>query len=167
MSELTIVYRGVPLGIAVTTPRDEGPRNGPAALPPRPLQIYCEEFYAVAAYETVAQTIQLATRAYSNFGFIGPAADPASALAGTAAQAEARQLCDELEIHDSEGRATNGRVIWFLDGYSPFGTLINSRYLLHIELSESGAAIPALLRHPLRDDVAYEVPPQGESDAGG
>lgn len=157
MSEFTILYRGVPLGIAVGEPRTEIPHPKVPGLPPRPVQVFCREFRPLPGYASIAPIIQLATQAISNFGFLGSAADPASRAAGAAAQERAGAICEELEILTADGHPLSGQVLSFLDDYRPFGMKAEQDGgLLHIVLYESGARITARLEQPRNSDGEQE-----------
>ena len=109
MTEFTILYHGVPIGSATTPPREPEPDE------PAWFRFCFLDFRPLAAYETVAPVLRLASRALANFGYVGPAADPVSDEAGRAAYAAAQRLWNELELADGAGRPIAGRVALFLE----------------------------------------------------
>jgi hypothetical protein len=86
MTEFTILYRGVPIGTATTPPRKPEPDE------PAWFRFCFLDFRPSAAYEAIAPVLRLASRALANFGYLGPAADPASDEAGRAAYAAAERV---------------------------------------------------------------------------
>ena len=108
MTEFTIIHRGLPIGTASTTPRSEADPGGP-------FEFCFLDFRPLPTYEGVGPIVRLASQALANFGFLGPAANPASDAAGRAAYAAAQSFWDELELADASGRPIAGRVVWFLE----------------------------------------------------
>jgi hypothetical protein len=110
--ELVLTHRGVTLGTALA-----GPRNvfGATALAGEmderdEVQLVFLPFEPGPGYSSIQSTCERAWQVLNNFGFLGPAADPASDVAGQAAYAAARSLWDEIELRDSRGRRIPGRV---------------------------------------------------------
>jgi hypothetical protein len=155
MTEFALVHRGVPIGAAATNPFfDRPPAVGPAPQLGEPIHLDFLEFRPLAAYEVLAPALQLAERAFSNLGFLGPAADPASDAAGKAAHAAAESIWREIELVDSAGAPVSGRVVWFLDA----PRRPEQRFWLHVELDDAAAPVPAALPRAPRGGSAHEPP---------
>ena len=102
------------------------------------------DFQPLPAFANVAPLVRLGSRAPANFGLVGPAADPASDVAGREAFAAARAFWDELELGDVMGNPVGGCVAWLIE--MTFGT--QTSYWLDVELDEAGAAAPARVQPP-------------------
>jgi hypothetical protein len=137
----------VPIGTTSTTPPTD-----PDA--PDWFEFSLLDFKPLPAFESVAPVVRLASRALANFGFLGPAADPAPDVAGREAYAAARSFWAELELVDTTGNPVGGRVVWFVE-ISIGG---QTSYQLDVELDEAGAAVPARLRSPRSTAPAHSPP---------
>ena len=148
MAAFTIVHHGVPIGRTTTTPR-------PDVDAPEWVEFSLLDFQPLPAYETVAPVVRLVSRALANFGFLGPAADPASDVAGRVAYATAQAFWDELELVDTTGNPVGGRVVWLIEMTVGGQT----SHWLDVELDDAGAAVPARLRPPRSATPAAHSPP--------
>ena len=86
LGRLTVLYRGLPIGTVGVGEAHYGDADDDAPTPPDslapfhrpPTDLVTTEFRPLPGYAAVADAIRSAGRAFSNYGFIGPAADPAS-----------------------------------------------------------------------------------------
>lgn len=126
MDKFIVLHRGVPIGIASCSELRE-----------EPFTYSFLDFTPNASFASVRHIVQRASHAAVNFGFIGPAADPASAAAGREALAAADLFCAGLEITDTAGRPVPGRVTWLTHVTRHDGTA----YLIDLDLdsAETGA----------------------------
>jgi hypothetical protein len=145
MTQFTLLYHGVPIGYAAQRADAE---HGD------PFEFCFLDFHPVAAYSAVRPVIRLASDAFANFGFLGPAAEPASDTAGRAALAAAKNLWLDLELADTNGRPVAGRVVCFHEhdaGGRP-------SYWLDVEVDDAGASAPAPVPHTPRGLTDYKSP---------
>lgn len=143
MSEFTVLYRGVPIGTAARTVEVDDP-----------FTFAFLDFVPSDAYAIVRPTVQLASEALANFGYLGAAADPRSDTAGREAYAAARVLWDELELADASGRRLAGRVAWLTDAKVADRTL----YWLSVDIDEVHAAVLAQVGLPPRGTPNHGQP---------
>ena len=147
--ELILTHRGVTLGTALAGPDNvfESMPAGHEADTRDELDLVFLPFEPGPAYSSIQSICERAWQVLNNFGFLGPAADPASEAAGQAADAAARSLWDEIELRDSRGRRIPGRVVVLYDT----GQQREPNHWLDVTIDRNaadvGAAVPWLLVH--------------------
>lgn len=87
--EFTFTYRGVPVGTVVAGPENVfSPDPRDAEIDPRgAIELVFLNFRAGRGYAAIQPILKLAWQAFSNLGYLGPASDPAPAIAGQQAAA--------------------------------------------------------------------------------
>ena len=143
MLEFTVLHRGVPIGAARCTEARE-----------EPFAFSFLDFMPTEAFDSVRPIVERASQAVANFGFLGPAADPASDVAGQEAMAAARRLCSELEVADAAGRRLPGRVTWIEETVRFDG----STYRLDLEVDAAEAGLPARVPSPPIRQPGHQPP---------
>ena len=106
-------------------------------------------------YLSVQPVCSLAWQAFNNLGFLGPASEPESDIAGRNAQAAAQALWDELELWSSRGDRIPGHVRLLYD----LGAESELPYWLDISIDRSADGVVALLPSPRASAPAFESPP--------
>lgn len=144
--ELTLTHRGVTLGTALAGPGNvfESIAREPDRDTNDEVELVFLPFEPAPAYSSIQSICELAWRALNNFGFLGPAADPASDAAGQAADAAARNLWAEIELRDSRGRRIPGRVVVLYD----LGGQSEMKHWLDVTIDRNAADIPAVVPWP-------------------
>ena len=158
LGRLTVLYRGLPIGtVGLGEAHYDDAPTPPDSLAPfhrPPTDLVTTEFRPLPGYAAVADAIRSAGRAFNNYGFIGPAADPASDERGEAALAASAAVCEELEFRDEQGAAVPGRARWFVElehAGSP-------HYWLDASFEEAPAGVLARLRGLRRGGGGHENP---------
>jgi hypothetical protein len=155
--ELILTHRGVTLGTAVAGPKNvlpSGMRSRDAEVPGQ-LELVFLPFQPAAAYAAIQPVCELAWKSLTNFGFLGPAADPASDAAGKDADTAARALWAEIELRDPRGSRVPGRVVTLYDQ----GHENEMEYWLDVAIDRDFAGVAAVLPSPDVAVQASEPPP--------
>ncbi len=149
---LTLTHHGVPIGTVVAGPENRFPTRGEDDPRDEVMFVFLP-FVPAPGYEALRPAFRLAYRVFKNLGFLGPAADPASDLAGRQAAAAARTLWTEIELRDAHGQIVSGHVITFYEGDE-----VEAPYWVDIRLGRAFAAVPART-YPRIDPSTDSNPP--------
>lgn len=103
-----LTHRGRALGTATPVSGQHWRDNAPLGV-----QYVLATFEPNPAFAAVEEALALATTAFLNFGFLGPADDPSSEIAGADAAKEASGLTAKFEVADSNQEKAVGGVVAF------------------------------------------------------
>jgi hypothetical protein len=178
-TRLTVMHRGVPVGVLTVAVLGAVGAGGRRVPPPRvfaatlrgaldaavdppspppdePFPVVAG-FRPLAGYEAIRPVVRLAGDAFEHHGLLGPAGEPAAAERGRAALEAALELWEELELQDERGLPAPGRVTWLLE-LRPPGGAGEPYYWANVAFGRAGAPVPARLRDPAAGDAAHEPP---------
>ena len=107
LGRLNVLYRGAPIGTTSVIERTYDEDESAGASPQR---LEVSGFEPLPGYDSVASIVQRAHSTARTLGYLGPAANAQSKVAGDAAWAALEALCAELELYDDEGRLVPARI---------------------------------------------------------
>jgi hypothetical protein len=125
--QLSVLYRGTPIGVLIlpsveqleAADRDAAEALAAGAEPAHSGHpIIQHSFLPLPGYDLVRQVVRDAGVSLENFGFVGPAADPASAIRGQEAFPNMQRLCSELEVQTEHGQPAGLRITMLMEHQS-------------------------------------------------
>ena len=115
--EFIFKYKGAQVGVAHARPENvlASSEQTPSRSSRDVIDLVFLSFEPDPGYAAVQPVFERAWQALENFGFLGPAADPESDVAGQQAAADARRVWSEIELWSTRGQRIPGQVAAFYD----------------------------------------------------